>query len=107
MNFEVFLIDDAEKDLFEIFNYMFQNDSPDNADHVYSEITKTILNLNQMPERGHKPKEFDRIGVQDYLEIFFKPYRIIYQIKNREVYVHCVLDGGRDLEDLLQRRLLR
>jgi len=57
--------------------------------------------------RENFPPELERIGVYDYREVFFKPYRIIYQISGSEVYVHCVLDGRRDMQTLLQQRLLR
>ena len=60
-----------------------------------------------MPGRGHVPPELERIGVRGYLEIHFKPYRIFYQIAGRKVFVHCVLDGRRALQEVLERRLLR
>jgi toxin ParE1/3/4 len=43
----------------------------------------------------------------EFREIHFKPYRIIYQIIDKRVFVHCVLDGRRDLQELLERRMLR
>jgi toxin ParE1/3/4 len=42
-----------------------------------------------------------------FREIHFKPYRIIYQIVESDVYIHAVLDGRRDLQELLEIRLLR
>jgi toxin ParE1/3/4 len=49
----------------------------------------------------------ERLGVLEYREVFFKPYRIIYEVAGASVFVHCVLDGRRDLRDILQQRLLR
>ncbi|RPJ74031.1 MAG: type II toxin-antitoxin system RelE/ParE family toxin, partial [Desulfobacteraceae bacterium] len=37
---------------------------------------------------------------------FFKPYRIIYRVMDKNVYVLLVVDGRRDMQSLLQRRLL-
>ena len=37
----------------------------------------------------------------------FKPYRIVYQVGKKTVYIHCVFDGRRDMQKLLQERLLR
>jgi len=37
----------------------------------------------------------------------FKPYRIIYQIDDPNVFIHCILDGRPDMSTLLERRLLR
>ncbi len=107
MNYKVFLISDAEEDIFEIYNYVAINDSPGNADKLFEKLQETCLKLDTFPERGHIPPELERIKVLGFLEIHFKPYRIIYQIRNKEVYIHCVLDGRRELQDLLQNRLLR
>jgi toxin ParE1/3/4 len=49
----------------------------------------------------------ERLGVLEYREVFFKPYRIIYEVARASVFIHCVLDGRRDLRDILQQRLLR
>jgi toxin ParE1/3/4 len=107
MKFSVLLVEDAEKDLWEIYLYVAQNDSVEKADRLLHNLERAILKLETLPERGHFPPELERIGVREYREIFFKPYRIIYQVIRSEVLVHCVLDGRRDLQDLLQRRVLR
>ncbi|MBI5968721.1 MAG: type II toxin-antitoxin system RelE/ParE family toxin [Deltaproteobacteria bacterium] len=107
MNFTVYLLEDAEEDLFEIYRYIAQNDSVEKADRLLDNLEKTILKPEVMPERGHLPPELERIGVREYREVFYKPYRIIYQVIKSEVFVHGVLDGRRDLQDILQNRVLR
>ena len=107
MKYSVYLITDAEEDIFEIYSYIFQHDSAEKADYVFRKLQEVCNSLETIAMRGHVPPELDRISVRDYLEIHFKPYRIIYQIFANKVFIHCVLDGRRDLADLLQRRLLR
>ncbi len=50
-----------------------------------------------------------KFGTTDFLEIHFKPYRIVYQVGKKTVYMHGVLDGRRDMpaEGGLQERPLR
>lgn len=60
-----------------------------------------------MLQRGHIPPEMARLGVHDFREIHYKPYRILYEIIGTEVIVHAVVDGRRDLRDILAARLLR
>ena len=48
-----------------------------------------------------------RAGVAGYRETHFQPYRIIYRVERRAVYGYAVLDGRRDLDEILQGRLLR
>ena len=107
MSFTVNLVIDAETDLFDIYLYVAQNDSPEKAARLLDNLEMTILRLETTPLRGSYPPELERVGVLEFREIFFKPYRIIYQVKKTNVYVHCVIDGRRDLQDLLQTRLLR
>jgi toxin ParE1/3/4 len=107
MKFTVYLIEEAEADLLDIYHYVTQNDSVENADRLLDRLEGSILKLLTMPLRGHVPPELERISVLEFREVFFKPYRIIYQIVKSNVYVHCILDGRRDLQDLLQQRVLR
>jgi toxin ParE1/3/4 len=107
MKYSIRLIKDAESDLVDIYRYVAQNDSDENADQLLDKLEQPIVSIETMPLRGHFPPELERIGVLDFREVFFKPYRIIYQVIKRSVYVHCVLDGRRDLQDLLQQRVLR
>ena len=107
MDYQVFLVSDAEDDIFEIYKYVSRNDSVQNADDLFNKLKATCYSLEKFPERGHIPPELERISVQEFKEIYLKPYRIIYKISDNNVYIHCILDGRRDLQELLQRRLLR
>ena len=105
--FEVFVVEDGERDLFDIYSYIARNDSKENAEYVFDAIQDTILGLSALPSRGHVPPEMERLGIFEYLEVHFKPYRIIYQIRESKIFIHCILDGRRSLQELLQERLIR
>lgn len=107
MKYEVRVTGVAHDDLYSIYMYIANNDSPGKADHLLDNIEKTMTSLETMPLRGNHPPELQRWGIFDFREIFFKPYRIIYEIKNKTVFIHAVFDGRRNCEDLLQQRLLR
>ena len=59
-----------------------------------------------MPERGNYPRELLDLGIKDFRQVFFKPYRLIYRVMGRDVVVLVIADGRRDLQSLLARRLL-
>jgi toxin ParE1/3/4 len=107
MNYKVFLISDAEIDILEIYNYIAEHDCVPDTDSIFEKLEETCKSLCNFPNRGHIPPELEKIGVLNYQEIHFKPYRIIYQVIDDIVYVHCVLDGRRDLQQLLYERLIR
>ncbi|MCP4679452.1 MAG: type II toxin-antitoxin system RelE/ParE family toxin [Deltaproteobacteria bacterium] len=107
MSFQVILTQDAEDDIFGIYKYILEHDSAHSADYVLEKLEELCHSLDRLPKRGHTPPELLRINVKTYFEVHFKPYRIIYEIEGNRVFIHCVLDGRRDLQDLLERRLLR
>ena len=106
MPFSVFLTADAVRDLEELYDYIDQHDAPGKAKRVLDRIEKTFNGLTESPERGAYPKELLALGVREYREVFFKPYRILYRVLNDAVYVYLIVDGRRDMQTLLQRRLL-
>ena len=107
MRSRIFILQEAEDDIFELYKYILENDSQESASYVYEQLRDTINSLEEYPERGHYPPELERIGVTGFLEIHFKPYRIIYEIDGRQVFIHAVLDGRRDIQSLLERRMFR
>jgi toxin ParE1/3/4 len=106
MKFRVFLTDDAVRDLGELDVYLHRHDGPGRAEHVLDKIAEAILSLEELPERGPHPPELAALGIQEYRELFFKPYRIVYRVTGEMVYVYLIADGRRDMQDLLSRRLL-
>lgn len=97
----------AKSDLREIFRYVEQHDSAEQADKLIHGIEEAIRSLTNMPQRGHCPPELLRLGNHEFHEIHFKPYRIIYSIREQRIIINSVLDGRRDMQTLLQQRLLR
>ncbi|MFL6713142.1 MAG: type II toxin-antitoxin system RelE/ParE family toxin [Sulfurifustis sp.] len=105
MSFEVLLTEDAERDLVDIYTHVADHDSPAKAEHVLDRIEKVIESLRENPGRGSYPKELAALGIRDYRQVFFKPYRIIYRTFGERVYVYLLADGRRDMETLLTQRL--
>lgn len=102
----VLLTEDAAEDLQELYTYIARHDSPGKADSVPEQIEKKFVSLGELPGRGVCPQELQSLGIRDYREIFFKPYRIIYRVYAKSIYVYLIVDGRRDMQTLLQRRLL-
>lgn len=107
MRHQVLIVAEAEEDIFDIYRYVLKADGHARANYVLRRLQETCRSLAQMPRRGHNPPELERVGVRGYREVHFKPYRIIYQIVGRKVFIHGVLDGRRAVQEVLERRLLR
>ncbi len=107
MIYYVRLLEDAEEDLFEIITYIAAHDSPLNAGRLLTNLERTGELSSSVPERGRVPPELKAIGISEYREVFFKPYRIMYRLQGTTVLIFAILDGRRELTDLLLQRLLR
>lgn len=106
MRFEVRLTADALADLGEIFDWIALNDQPVKGVHVLAQFEAAISSLGLHPARGSHPKELLGLGIREYRETYFKPYRIIYRVEGKRVHVYLIADGRRDMQSLLARRLL-
>lgn len=103
----VLLTEEAEADLIEIAEFIETHDSAERADYVYEKIKQAVLKLETLPGRGRVVPELREIGVTEYRELLYKPYRILYFVVGKRVIVHGIFDGRRGIEELLSRRLLR
>lgn len=106
MTYRVLLTDDALHDLEDIDDYICESDSVQKADYVLQKIEIVLQSLADLPERGAYPKELLELGIRDYREIYFKPYRINYRARSERVDVYLITDGRRDMQALLTTRLL-
>jgi plasmid stabilization system protein ParE len=106
MQFDVSWAITARSDLEEIAAYIAE-DSAINALKIIERVEARAQTLETFPSRGRIVPELNWHGVANYLEVFERPWRIIYRIDENNVYIVSVLDGRRKLEDLLLFRFLR
>ena len=104
--FEVRMTADAVRDLEEIVEWVARHDGADRAQHVLDRIQAAVDALKRFPERGPHPRELLALGIREYRETFFKPYRIVYHVDGARVFISLIADGRRDMQSLLERRLL-
>src|SRR3990167_3796615 len=105
MRYEVILTEDADFDLEEIYDYIALHDAPAKAAYILDGMEGVIESLSLFPERGSYPKELLDLGICEYRQTFFKPYRVIYRVIGSVVYVQLVTDGRREMTSLLAKRL--
>lgn len=106
MKFSVFLTEDAQRDLDDIHAYIASQDGLGRADNVLDGIGTTLAKLTKFPHRGEYPSELLELGIRQFRQVHYKPYRAIYQVTGSSIQVLVVADGRRDMQSLLQRRLL-
>lgn len=104
--YQVVLTDSACRDLLEIEQWIRFQEGPAKAEHVVDSILDQIESLRTHPTRGVWPFELEGMGIRDYREIFFKPYRILYRVDADRVAIMLIADGRLNMSQLLMKRLL-
>ena len=104
--FEVLLTQGAEQDLEAIYDYICEFDGVASANYVLNALMDVVENLSRLPERGSYPKELVSLGIKEYRQTFFKPYRVIYRVADNKVIIYLIVDGRREMQAVLARRLL-
>ena len=88
----------SANELKELDSWIATHDSPERTDYVVDRISEVLRKLADLPERGTYPKELSDLGIREFREVFFKPYRIIYRVEDRTGYVYLFqrsnLQGG-------------
>ncbi len=106
VEFEVLLTQGAEQDLEAIYDYIAEFDCVANANHLLDQLMRVVNSLSRFPQRGSYPKELLALGIKEYRQTSFKPYRVIYRVTGDRVIIFLIADGRRDMQSVLARRLL-
>jgi plasmid stabilization system protein ParE len=95
----------AREDLNEIVEHIARTNSS-YAVKILDKIESAVKNLDISPRRGRVVPELEKYGYILYREIIVDYWRIIYKVENDVVYMMVVIDGRRNIEDAILRKLL-
>ncbi|MDL2291449.1 type II toxin-antitoxin system RelE/ParE family toxin [Desulfovibrio sp. OttesenSCG-928-F20] len=106
---KVEMLPEADKDVAGIIRFIYRREGSAMAREILKRFRKAKDQLRTLPERGRIVPELRRINILTFRELQIPPYRMMYQISEPEntVFIHIVVDGRRDLAELLQARLLK
>ena len=104
--FAVLLTEGAEQDIEAIYDHVRESDGAASAGKLLDALMAVVDSLAKLPARGSFPPELIDLGIKEYRQVFFGPYRMIYRVVEREVRVYLIADGRRDMPSLLARRVL-
>ena len=102
---QIFWTNAAENDLKEIIGYISIR-NPSNAKKILNKIKSNASSLHIFPEKGRIVPELQEQGISQYRELIIPPWRLIYRIAEKKVFVLSFLDSRRNVEDILLNRLI-
>ena len=103
--YQVFWTQTAQQDLRKIIAYIAAV-SETQARKIYSAIKQKADNLHQIPLQGRIVPELSFFSILIYRELIYRLWRIIYRTEGNKVWVLAVIDGRRNVEDILLDRFI-
>ena len=95
----------ALDDLDEIIEYISKTNSAyaiKVMDTVYEQVNK----LNMFPERCRIVPELEKYGYLIYRQLIVDYWKVIFKIEEDIVYIMLVIDGRRNIEDIILKKIL-
>ena len=105
-SFTVYILKSAEQDMLEIAEDVARRASTSTAERLIDGLLECASTLEHFPDRGSIPGELTQLGGREFRQLIFQTYRLIYRVQGGSVFVHVIADGRRDMQQLLERRLL-
>lgn len=105
-DYQIFWTRTAVADLDEIIEYI-SLESIDIALKQYEKIKEAAAKLNSLPDRGRIIPELQKQNIYKFREIIIGPWRLMYKLEEKSIYVLAVIDGRPNIEEVLMKRHLR
>ncbi len=96
----------AQEDLADIVDYL-SLESTSAAATFIDRVDASVKQLAEHVHIGRVVPELERHNITKYRELILTPWRLFYRAEQRTVSVLAVIDGRRNVEDILLRRMMR
>ncbi len=96
----------AQRDLNNIVDFIMK-DGFERANQIYKRIISKVDDLQFMQNKGRIIPELESLNINIYREIIDNPWRIFYKIDKTDIFILAVIDGRRNIEDVLFDRIIK
>lgn len=106
MSYKIIWSEDASLNLVDIVSYIKLHSGKKIAKEIYTRIKKKVDNIIDFSKAGLIVPELYSIGITDIYQILESPWKIYYKILDDKILVLSVIDGRRNLEEILYRKII-
>lgn len=106
MDFKIVWSLDANNELLEIVSFQKEKYGRKKALEIYESLHGKVLVTKQQPEVGRVVPELAVIGLNTIRELIQSPWRILYTVNGERIEILSVVDGRRNFEEILYRKVL-
>ncbi|MCL2412207.1 MAG: type II toxin-antitoxin system RelE/ParE family toxin [Treponema sp.] len=95
----------ARYDIIEIIDYIAKTNENYSV-KILDKIEESVAKLKMFPTLYRIVPELEKYGYLLYREIIVDYWRVIYKIENDLIYIMLVIDGRRNIEDIILKIIL-
>ena len=102
IKYKVVILESAERDLQNIYDFVFDSDGERRANSVLSKLRSAVLSLERMPEKCPVLE----LKIKESLncrKLTRNPFNILFRIRDGSVIVYAVFDVRRDYRYVLNQ----
>ncbi|EFQ65572.1 hypothetical protein PFWH6_0364 [Pseudomonas fluorescens WH6] len=101
------ILHSAKNDLKGIKSYLIRQFSTSTWQQTYESLKHALRRLETQPYAGSIPEEIERLNLSQYRQILSGMNRIIYEIRDKTIYIHIIADTRKNLQALLLKNLMQ
>ncbi|NWC94619.1 MULTISPECIES: type II toxin-antitoxin system RelE/ParE family toxin [unclassified Pseudomonas] len=107
MSFRVEILHSAKSDLKEIKPYLTRQFSAASWQQTYDSLKQALRRIETQPYAGSMPEEIERLNLSQYRQVVCGMNRIIYEVRDKTIYVHIIAETRKNLQSLLLKSLIQ
>lgn len=107
MSFRVEILHSAKSDLKEIKSYLTRQFSAASWQQTYDSLKQALRRIETQPYAGSMPEEIERLNLSQYRQVVCGMNRIIYEVRDKTIYVHIIAETRKNLQSLLLKSLIQ
>jgi toxin ParE1/3/4 len=106
MKCDIIWSEDAGDELFEILKYIKDNTGKITAEKIYSKIMHEVKRVSENAEGRRIVPLLKELGINDIHQFNVNPWILFYKVENKKMEIISIIDGRRNLEEILYKKLL-
>ena len=106
MKYTILWSKNAKDELLEIIRSIKARSGTEIAKQIYERIQFQLTRIDEFPNSLRAVPELNEIGVSEIKEFIESPWRIFCKIMNNEIRVLSIIDGRRNVEEILYKKVI-
>jgi len=106
MKYDIIWSKDAGDELVEIISFIKYNTGKITAQKIYSKIINEVKRVSENATKRRISPLLKELGINYIYQLNINPWIIYYKAENKKMEIISIIDGRRNLEEILYRKII-